>query len=233
MKIAICDSNISELELLKNLLYCYSNSRKLDFFVEKFSSGENLLKSNNEYSIIFSEYNLSGINGLELAENLRKKNIKSKIIFISKNTDFIIDCFKVSPYRFLKKPIINSELFSVLDDFFNSNIENHSLLINDKFDTYCLNTSDIFYLEANNKHCYIHLENQVISCNKTMARVMTTLPQKYFKKINRAFIVNLNYISKYNNEYVFLTDGRKLHITRNYYTYFKQEYINFARPKIL
>lgn len=232
MRIAICDSDRKYVKILKNMLYNYSNIYKTEFLVEEFSSGEELLKSKNRYCLIFTEYNLCGINGLETAIKLREKNDKTDIIFLSNNTEFVFDAFKVSPYRFLKKPLSQTELFSVLTELFNNKIQNHPLLITNKFNTYCLNTKDIVYLEANNKHCYIHLHNEIIECNKTMAKIQSILPEKYFIKINRAFIVNLNCICKYNNQYVSLSNNEQVHISRNYLKYFKQEFINFTNPKI-
>ncbi len=232
MRIAICDSNIDNLREVKKSLYRYSNLNKIDFIVEEFFCGEELLKSKSTYFIIFIEYNLCGIDGLKTAKKLRENGVKAEIIFLSQNTDFIFESFKVSPYRFLTKPISQKILFETLNDFFNSHSENYPIWINNQINTYCLNTKDIVYLEADNKHCFVHLSDEAIPCNKTMAKVYSTLPNKYFIKINRAFIVNLNYISKYNSEYVFLNNGQKLHVSRNYYKCFKEEYINFAKPKI-
>ena len=232
MRIAICDSDINYLKKLKQLLYRYSNSHKMDFIVEEFSCGEQLLKSKNEYCLIFTEYSLTGINGFETAKLLRKKGVETAIIFLSQDTDFVFESFKVSPYRFLTKPLKQGKLFDTLNDFFKSYSEKYPLFITDDVNTHCLNATDILYLEANNKHCFIHLMDEVIPCKKTMARVFATLPEKQFKKIHRAFIVNLNYIKKYNNEYVFLSNGEKLHVSRNYCKYFKQEYLKFANPKI-
>lgn len=232
MRIAICDSDKNYLKTLKQLLYRYSNTYKMDFIVEEFLNGEQLLQSKNEYCLIFTEYILSGINGLETTKLLRKNNNKTAIIFLSQNTDFIFESFKVSPYRFLTKPLKSEDLFDTLNDFFKSYREEYPLCITDDINTHCLNATDILYLEADNKHCFIHLKNEVIPCKRTMARVSSTLPQKQFKKIHRAFIVNLNFIKKYNNEYVFLNNGEKLHISRNYCKYFKEEYLNFANPKI-
>lgn len=232
MRIAICDSDIDQRKGLKKQLYRYSNSNKTEFIVEEFSSGEELLKSKNKYCLVFTEYTLSGNNGLETAVKLRKKDTETCIVFVSENTDFIFDSFKVSPFRFLIKPLDINTLFKTLDDFFVTYSEHYPLWITNQINTYCLNTSEIFYLEANNKHSFIHLSNEVIPCNKTMARVFSTLPKNCFKKINRAFVVNLNCISKFNNEYVFLKNGESIHISRKYYKSFKEEYLHFANPKI-
>jgi len=100
-------------------------------------------------------------------------------------------------------------------------------------DTVCLNSEEIFYIEASNKHCLIHLKNEIILCKKTMARVSEVLPKIHFQKINRAFIINLNCIDKYNSDSVFLKNGENLHITRTYYKSFKQNYFEYLKPKII
>ncbi len=233
MRIAICDTNNAFAEYLKHKIYFYSNRYKLDFVIDIFISGENLLKSKQRYSLIFMEYSLLGINGLETAKLLRKNNIHSKIIFISQNTDFVFEAFCVSPFRFLKKPISEGSLYETLDDYFSENSTHYTLWINDGINTVCINTNEIVYLEANNKYCFIHLNNKTILCKKTMARVFEGLPKLHFQKINRAFIVNFDAIKKYNSENVALKNGETLRITRTYFKNFKQNYREYILPKII
>lgn len=232
MRMAICDSDKSLSKKLKNLLYRYSELNKMDFEVNTFSSGEELLEAKQKYCLIFTEYELPGINGFETVKRLKEHGNNVSVIFLSKNTNIVFDAFKVSPYRFLKKPLDENKLLEALKDFFNSYSENYPLWITNQIDTYCLNTEEIYYLEADNKHCYVHLCDKTIPCNKTMARVFGVLPQKYFKKINRAYVINLNHILKFNSEYVYLKNGEKIHISRSYYKHFKYEYLQFFAPKI-
>lgn len=232
MRIALCDTDKNHIKKMKNSLYRFSNLYKFEFLVDEFQSGEELLNSKNSYCLVFLDYTLPDINGLETAKLLKAKNILTAIIFLSKETHFVFEAFKVSPYRFFTKPYCEEILFETLNEFFTSFTTNYPLWVSDGLETFCLNTGDILYLEANNKHCSVHLSNKVISCNKTMAKVFATLPKHYFQKINRAYIVNFNYIAKYNNEFVFLKNGEKLHISRNYIKIFKEEYLNFSKPKI-
>lgn len=233
MRIAICDADNAFTEYLKHKIYFYSNKYKLDVVVDIFISGEDLLECGQRYSLIFMEYYLSGINGLETAKFLRKSNTHSKIIFTSQNTDFVFEAFSVSPYRFLKKPINESALYKTLDDYFNETNTHYTLWINDGINTLCINTNEIVYLEANNKYCFIHLDNKTILCKKTMARVFEFLPKLHFQKINRAFIVNFDAIKKYNSENVALKNGETLRITRTYFKNFKQNYREYLLPKII
>ncbi len=233
MKIAICDSNKVFSNQLKHILYNYANSRRIDLLVEIFESGEALLKTENQYLLIFLEYSLSGIDGLKTAKILRKEHNDSKIIFISQNTDFVLEAFKVNPYRFLTKPLCQNTLYNELNDFFNNKNTHYPLWINDGNNTFCFSTNDISYIEANNKYCYIHLLDSVILAKKTMARVFEVLPKFHFQKINRAYIVNMNYINRYNNDYIFLKNGENLHITRTYYKIFKENFFEYLKPKII
>ncbi len=232
MRIAICDKdNIFSIKL-KQALYSYSNLHNLDFFIEVFNSGEKLLHSKNKYNLIFIEYTLSGINGLETVKEMRRQNNNTKIIFLTTNTKFIFEAFKVNTYRFLTKPLKKDILYKTLDDYFKESHSHYALLVNDGINTLCIYTDEIFYLEANNKYCFIHLENKTILCKKTMARVFEVLPKFYFQKINRAYIVNLNLINKYNSENVSLKNGKTLRITRTNLKIFKQKYTDFINSLI-
>ena len=233
MKIAICDNDTVFSNKLKHILYNYSNKRNLEIYVETFESGEKLLLSQSKYLLIFIEYSLPGINGLETVENLRKQNNNTKIIFITHHTQFIFDAFKVNTYRFLTKPIAEKSVHIILDDLFFTTNKHYPLWISDGYNTHCIDTSEIVYLEADNKYCFVHLKNDVILCKKTMARVFSALPKTYFQKINRSFIVNLKYINKYNTDSVFLKNGEGLHITRSHYKNFKENYIDYSNPTII
>ena len=128
------------------------------------------------------------------------------------------------------RPIEINDVYSILDDFFKEYAKERPVWIKTGEDTVTLHTKDIVYIEANNKHCYIHLIDEVLECNRTMARVNDVLPKYCFGKINRAYIVNFNHIKKYNNDNLHLSGGHVLHISRNYLKKFKTEYRSFLKP---
>lgn len=228
MRIALCDRDDYYIEKIKACLYRYSNLYKFEFSVDTFTSSNALLNSDNSYYLVFIEYSLSGFKGLETAKKLKLKNSNTTIIFMTEQTNIILDAFNIA-YSILTKPISENSLFETLDDYFSLN---GIICLCNRGDTYCFDINNIIYLEASNKHCLVHLENTVIEYNKTMARVFAKLPKSKFIKINRAFIINLNYIFKYNREWVYLTNGENLHITRKYYKAFKEEYLHRINPYI-
>ena len=232
MRIAICEKELKPLKLIKEFIYHYAEVNRLDIVVDCYSHGEALLCSKTHYNLIFIGYELADKKGLDLAKEIRSFNTISSIVFISENIDIIFETFKVNAYRFLVPPVNENDICTLLDDFFKKFGSDYPLWIKNSEETYCLNSDDIYYLEADNKHCIVHLKREALHCNKTMAKVAVVLPKNHFIKINRAYIINIRHIIKYNNDNVFLRNGKALHISRNYLQYFKENYRFFINPRI-
>ena len=231
MRIAICDRDKDVLQKIKYKLYNYAETRRLDAVAECYTSGEAMLNSKTHYNIVFLSYDLMGENGFEIAQRIRKCDNNTVIIFMSADVRLALKSFAVRPYRFLMPPINSKELYCVLDDFFKEYATICPIWIKCGEDTVCLNTGDIVYIEADNKHCIIHLKDEELHCNKTMAKVSNVLPPYCFCKINRAYIVNCNHIKRYNSDNVSLSNGHSLHISRNYNSSFKAQYRDFLNPR--
>jgi DNA-binding LytR/AlgR family response regulator len=231
MRIAVCDKDKNILQNVKYKLYDYAETRRLDMVVDCYVSGEAIFNSKNRYNIIFLSYDLAGENGLNIAKRIRCHDNHTVIIFMSDDAEVALKSFEVRPYRFMIPPINTQDLYNVMDDFFREYATICPIWVKCGEDTVCLNTGDIVYLEADNKHCIIHLEDEELRCNKTMAKVSSVLPPYCFCKINRAYIVNCNHIKRYNNESVSLTGKHSLHISRKYNTSFKTQYREFLNPR--
>lgn len=223
MRVAICDWDKDLIKVIKGFIYRYAESFKIEIVADSYFSGEELLKSNINYNIIFLGYKLRGCNGLETAKIIRNTNSAVTIVFVSEYTNFVFESFQVNPYRFLIKPVAFGDVFDIFDSYFSKCGTDYPLWIKSGEENVFLNTNNIYYLEANNKQCIIHLKNCNLICNKTMARVFEVLPKNHFCKTNRAFVVNLNIINSYNSNTVFLKNGQTIPLSRNYYKIFKEE----------
>lgn len=232
MKIAICDIDKIFLSKIKDMIYKYAAANKFDAVAECYVSGESIV-DRKDYNLIFLGYDLGGKNGLQIASNLRERGVDCPIIFVSDHTDIIFETFRVQAFGFILKSQWEQKINSLLDDFFKKMGADYPLWIKSGEDIVCINTDDIYYLEADNKRCRIHLRDKTLVSNRTMARVFELMPKNHFVKTNRAFVVNLKHIRRYNNETITLKNGETLHPSRNYYKSFKEEYRRFLRPYII
>lgn len=230
MRIAICNADYEYSKFLKNTIYTYAEYCRLDIYVECFSNGSKMLETGNFYSLILLSDKLLGESGFTVAERVRKELPISDIIFEGEKTEDFIAAFKINPYRFLVSPITKVKLFSVLEEYFEIRGNDYNFTVKSGLETYRVNTNEILYIEADNKHCHLQLDNMRLHCNKTMGAVFDILPKNHFIKIHRSFVVNGNYINHYNRDSVYLKNGETLHISRHYYREFKEEYHRLVNP---
>ncbi len=227
MRVAVCDGNGINRNSLKLMIYRYAERLKIDAVAEEYLCGNDMLASGKRYNMVFLDYNAEILNGMAVSRLLREGDCFCSIIFTSSENRFRNDIFKVSPSGFLTYPIKERDVVLLLDDYFRKKINGYPMLIKSGADTVCLNTNEIVYLEADNKHCVVHLKEKNLNCSRTMGSVYEVLPKVSFLKINRAFVINSEYINSFNSREVVLKTGDKLYISRNYRKDFKQGYFNF------
>lgn len=232
MRIAICNKRIETANDLKNRIYGYCAQKNIDAVVENFSSGEELLDMVASYNLVFLDYDLDGRDGLLIAKEIKKLSNTTTVIFCSDRSEFVFEAFEVDAFRFLRLPLSDGEFHRALDSFFETYNSTSSLLINSGGEYIRINVSEILFLEANNKHCVIYTREDAFECNKTMARVYSTIKNNNFGKIHRAYVVNLSKIKKFNSNNMTLSDGTQLNISRKYLPSFKQQYMNCFNPLI-
>ena len=145
----------------------------------------------------------------------------------------MFDSFEVNTFRFIRKPLDIGKLYRALDGYFERYGNDYPLQLKVDRDTICIKTNDIIFLEADNKRCYIHLIDKIYHCSKTMALVYTLVPKNIFLKTSKAFIVNLNYISRYDNEFIYFKSGDRAPVGRKYFTPFKEAFRHFSRDYII
>ena len=145
MRIAICDDKMILHEELKKNLDKYSINRNVIINCDDYSNGFDLLQSNIEYDIIFMDYQMDGIDGLETSRQIRKNKIDTAIIFLTSYPNIVFDTFEVNTYRFLVKPINYEKLSSALDDFLASQDDSNFILIKSDELNKRINIDDILY----------------------------------------------------------------------------------------
>lgn len=224
---AICDDEKVFHKDIAALIHKYTRKRNIKIFIDFYENGEELLKSKKEYDIIFLDYQMEGINGIETAEKLREANSDGVIIFISAYPAAALDAYEVKTFRFLVKPIDESKLFKSLDDYFKSIDFDSILLLNTHEGNYKLKMSKIIYLEADGKYTTVRTETQALRIHLNLKQLELKLPTSKFIRCSKSFVVGFSHISNHDSSEIVFDNGEKAKIGAHYAAKFKNEFQNY------
>lgn len=227
MKVAICDDEKTFHKEIIDLLHKFQKARKIDIFMDHYENGNTLLRSGQEYDVIFMDYQMEEINGIETARKLRKTNSDSIIIFISAYPSAALDAFEVQTFRFIQKPIDESKLFKALNDYLKSVDYDNLLLINTHDGSYKIKMSEIIYLEGDGKYTTIRTKNKTLRVHLNLKQLEIRLPSSKFIRCSKSFVAGFEHINNHNNSSIIFDNGEKAVIGAHYAAKFKIEFQNY------
>ena len=220
--IAICDDESVLCESLKKDLYNYFNPHNIDAVIETYLDGNSLIKSEKQFDLVFLDYQMPGINGLQAAKMIRMRNNLCTILFLTNYPEIVYDTFIYDTFRFLIKPLNHDKLNEALDSFRKKINFYYPITISYDGNTYKIDSREIIYIEANGKNSIIRLKEQSFHCPKTLRSVFSLLPKNCFYKTHRSYVVNFSYIEKYNKNYIKFTNGEYAKISRSVFLDFQK-----------
>jgi DNA-binding LytR/AlgR family response regulator len=227
MKVAICDDEVFFRYELRKLLIRYDPTSKIISSIDEFSDGGEILKSENEYDIIFLDYQMTTTTGMETARALRRKNCTSALIFATSFPQYAVDAFEVNAFRYLIKPVSYDKLKLAIDDYIKTMdaFTNFKASVDGKISY--INSKDVMYFEAVGKSCVIRLKDSIINRADTLANVIKEFPQEYFYRVHRTYVVNLFYIDSIKDYEITFVNGEKATISKRNFHDFIKAYKNF------
>jgi DNA-binding LytR/AlgR family response regulator len=228
MKLAMCDDDKKLIKELKSLVYSYANTHRFEMVIDEYYNGEALLDSCTVYDMIFLDYQMDGINGMSVAHTLRDRNLSSAIIFMTNYPDFVYESFEVNPFRFFKKPVEKIHIDAAFDDYFKMYGADYPIRLRNEGATIFLDSKDIVLLEAMGKECIVHLSKEHMVIKTTMAEIIELLPKSHFFRVHRGYYLNFNYITKYDNSYIYLKNGQKAPVSKRCLGSFRTAYKIYA-----
>ena len=229
MKIAICDDKMILHDDLKHHLEEYALTINLVLVYDDYTNGYDLIASNIEYDLIFMDYQMDELDGLETARRLRKNNIQTPIIFLTSFPNIVFDTFEVNAYRFLVKPIDDEKLRSAMNDFLKSTSSENFILIKTDEDNKKINIDDIIYIEASDKYCYIRTVTDNILYKKNLSVIENQLPQDRFFRTHRTYLVGFRHIVSHTSTDIIFDNKEKALISKLKNTAFKKAFTDYIR----
>ncbi len=234
--IALCDDETEELDKTEMLLNAYRNRNpKYGFSIERFGSAEELLYAVKEKDympdLLLLDIYMPQKLGTVAAKEIRALGSDGRIVFLTTSTAHALEAFRVDAMQYLVKPVMEKELFRVLDRFFVHIEEEQKKFLLLRIDgKICrVAVSDIVYCEAQGRYqCLYMADGRQLVLRMTMTEIYGMLSDyQEFAKVGISYIVNLEHIDSLNAQNICLDNGKNIHLPRGAYQPLKELYFKY------
>ncbi len=230
MRIVCCDDDVKIGEQLKEYLQLYFKKISTPFpNYSFFTSGEELLKDNEIIDIAFLDVEMKGLSGIHTGAELKRKNPNIIIFIVTSYPDYLDEAMRFHVFRYLSKPIDKNRLFrNMKDALFRYSSVSKKIQIETKELTDIVYMNNIIFIEARERKIFVYTQKKIYESIHKMQFWLEKLPQSCFFQTHRSYIVNLRYVSSYDNTFINLYDNKyTAYLTRRKYTLFKKAYIMY------
>lgn len=234
MQIAVCDDEKEIRDMFAEKIGRLYPEADLSLY----QSGEELLLSDKVPDILLLDIQMPGKNGMETAKELRKENKKAIIIFVTALDDFVFQAFDVGAFHYLVKPFDDNKFAEVLENAIkefedrkvdNSDQEKKVLMIMAGGKHITVNLAEIIYAEVFDRKVILHTIHEDIEYYGKMKELHEKAGEDFYRP-HRAYLVNFNYIRKYDATTIYLEKGQALMAKQNYRDFVKS-YLRYNQRK--
>ena len=220
LKVAFCDDERSELDIINKYMESLLKSYP-EIIYDVYLSADELLehykraKTEEFYDIIFLDIDIGGLNGVSVAEEIRKADEQALIIYMSKHDQYVWNCFYTKPTDYLVKPV-KQEVFnaSLISAYKELAARDDVFRFFDDFEYTRLFTDNIIYFDCQGRQSIAHTTEGEYEFTMRKKDVYEQLNKETFVIIHNSYIVNVKYVLRLKFDKAVLQNGEVLPISR-------------------
>ena len=231
MKILLCDDDKKSLDKLTVTVENYMKNRMFQYLIISTTSSKAIIENDEIYDLAFLDIQMEEVDGLKLAESLKKRNENIIIFFVTNHNEFQDDAMDLRIFRFFNKPFDEERVYAGLDKamtYLNTNLVD--IYLKDGKEHIKVFVNDICYVKRENRKVYIVTKSKTYETNENLENWIEKLPQTYFYLVHNSFFVNLHYITKYSYTELIVNNDRISIATRKQAD-FRKYWFNYLRGK--
>lgn len=198
MRILICDDEERYLNKLKVHVEEYLRLHNIKAELCTALDPKTIIDSELVFDLVFLDIDMPEINGIALAKELKKRNGKVILFFVTNFDEYQDEAMDLRIFRFFEKPFDIKRLYSSLDKamefidesyvdlFLYNNAEHQKILVD-----------NIVYVKRENRKVILTTNDQKEYITKeSLEQWVEKLPNTFFYLVHKGFLVNLHYVTK-------------------------------------
>lgn len=194
-----------------NILGIFENPLKALLYIEE-----------NSVDLIFSDIEMPKINGLDFFRTLENPPV---FIFITAYREFALDGFDTGATDYLVKPVRLERFLRAVQKAKNHiDLKRNSTTSQDRSEKIFIKSerkiikillTEILYIEAQGDYLNVITTSEIYSTQMTLTSMEEGLQNKKFFRIQRSFILNLDFVRSIHGNIVELLNGKSISISVN------------------
>lgn len=209
MKILICDDEYTNLEILKKHIMEYTAAHCIKADIYATTSPKEIFESSTSYDLAFLDIQMPDIDGISVAKELKNRNQKVVIFFVTAFDEYQDEAMDLHAFRFFDKPLNIERLYSGLNRAIEYLNESYiDVYIENKNRHIKVSVDDIKYIKRENRKNTVVTNNEIYTVRCKFDELISALPNTFFYLVHKSFYVNLHYITEYSYKEIYIDDTR-------------------------
>lgn len=213
MRILICDDEECYIQPLRKCLEQYMAEHSIPFDITELSHPQVVLTSKDAFDIAFLDIQMEGVDGLTLAKELRRRNRKTALFFITNYEGYQDSAMDLQALRYFTKPFDPDRLISGLDKaleyidgayvdvfLYSGGVQQRVLV------------DDILYLTLEGRKVVIQTDKNRFLVTGKLEDWLERFPHTFFRQPHKSFLVNLHHVDWYSYSELQMSDGTRIPI---------------------
>lgn len=221
-RLAVCEDDQTVREGICQFCGEVLTEEKISHEITAFSSAEALeevLDTKQQiFDLLILDIKLENKTGMELAKELRDREDKVSILFVTGYEEYWQQGFKVRAVQFLLKPLDWEELREVILTDWKEKHQPKNLLLEKGRRKVRLPLDSILYVEPDGNHgIRFILTDGEVNFSIGMAELESLLPKGQFVRCHKSCIINLSHVREINWLTITMDNGHRVPVSRTYY----------------
>lgn len=230
IKIAICDDNKADTFTIKSFLRDYFETIKVEFGIDCFFSGEELVSRGESYNIIFLDIEMGEMNGIAVGKVMKNIFLHTQIIYVTSYSSYWLDAFSIHAFQYIIKPIKKENVISCVKDVLEYiNYLNSKEIVSIDIDGNIIrfDSKEIYYFEFIDRKVKIVFKDNVSYIRTSMKKIYDEVKEQNFGRPHSAFIVNFFHIRGIKGNEILMPNNILIPISQKKAAKFKLTYYDF------
>lgn len=196
-QIAVCDDEPLVLEQLAGLVEAVAKETGKPYVIHSFQTGKDLLKHIETYHMVFLDIEMPGMDGIQIGQEILKKKSECKIVIISNTIERFKEILQIRAFRFITKPFNVEEIREAVKAYENQIIEMKEIKVFHNRNPFWISQQDIIYIVTYDGSVKLVTKNKIYRKDIPLKELKKSLDNRYFFQVHRQFLVNLSWITLY------------------------------------